>query len=129
MNPACPPTGHGVTCPAVRFQRVSFAYGAGRPFVLRNLDLDIAEGEMLLVAGPSGCGKSTLLRCVNGLVPHFSGGQFGGSVVVDGLSTRDHPPRELADRVGFVFQDPDAQFVVETVEDELAFAMENLRLP
>lgn len=129
MNPACPPTGHGVTCPAVRFQRVSFAYGAGRPFVLRNLDLDIAEGEMLLVAGPSGSGKSTLLRCVNGLIPHFSGGQFGGSVVVDGLSTRDHPPRELADRVGFVFQDPDAQFVVETVEDELAFAMENLRLP
>jgi energy-coupling factor transport system ATP-binding protein len=83
----------------------------------------------VLVIGPSGSGKSTLLRCINGLVPHFSGGTFAGRVMVDGHDTRKHPPRDLAGVVGFVFQDPEAQFVTERVEDELAFALENAGVP
>jgi len=63
---------------------------------------------------------------VNGLVPHFSGGRLNGTVTVDGRSTEQYRPRDLADAVGFVGQDPDATFVADTVEDELAYAMENL---
>ena len=83
-------------------------------------------GEVLLVVGASGSGKSTLLRAANGLVPHASGGRFGGDVVVFGRSTRSHHPRELADVVGFVAQDPESQFVVDHVERDLAFVLENL---
>ena len=71
-------------------------------------------------------GSRTLLRAANGLVPHASGGQFSGDVVAFGRSTRAHKPRELADVVGFVHQDPEAQFVVDHVERDLAFVLENL---
>ena len=112
----------------IRFENVTYTYpGAPKP-VLHNLDLEIAEGEFVLVAGPSGAGKSTLLRCINGLVPHFHGGIWQGRVLVDGRDTRDYEPRLLSDSVGFVFQDPEAQMVVDVVEDELVFGMENLGL-
>jgi energy-coupling factor transport system ATP-binding protein len=109
----------------VRWRGVTFAYPDG-PTALDRVDLDAADGELLLVVGDSGSGKSTLLRTVNGLVPHSSGGAFGGEVLVAGRSTRDHRPRELADVVGFVHQDPEAQFVVDRVEHDIAFVLENL---
>jgi energy-coupling factor transport system ATP-binding protein len=77
------------------------------------------------VIGPSGAGKSTLLRCLNGLVPHFYGGTITGRVAVDGRDPVALGPRGMADLVGFVLQDPEAQFVVDKVEDVLAFALEN----
>jgi len=86
----------------------------------------IPEGELVLVVGPTGSGKSTLLRCINGLVPHFSGGTLHGRVTVDGRDTRDHRPRDLADLVGFVVQDPMSSFVTDTVEEEIAYGMEAL---
>jgi energy-coupling factor transport system ATP-binding protein len=92
--------------------------------VLRDVSFAIPEGELALVVGRTGAGKSTLLRAVNGLVPHFTGGVLHGRVTVDGRDTRTHPPRELADVVGVVLQDPRAGFVTDTVEDELAYAME-----
>jgi energy-coupling factor transport system ATP-binding protein len=104
------------------------AAGEQKP-ALRDLSLRVDEGEFLLVIGPSGSGKSTLLRCFNGLVPHFYGGTFQGRVEVAGRDPVAVGPRGMSDLVGFVFQDPEAQFVVDTVEDELAFAMENLALP
>jgi energy-coupling factor transport system ATP-binding protein len=112
----------------IRFENVSVTYvGAERP-ALAQVDLEIPEGELALVVGRTGSGKSTLLRCINGLVPHFSGGTLAGRVSVEGRDTRTHPPRELADVVGFVGQDPAAGFVADVVEDELAYAMENLGL-
>jgi energy-coupling factor transport system ATP-binding protein len=100
---------------------------ADRP-VLSGVDLSIPEGELALVVGRTGSGKSTLLRALNGLVPHFSGGTLHGRVLVDGRDTRRHRPRDLADVVGYVGQDPLAGFVTDTVEDELAYGMESLGL-
>ena len=97
----------------------------GRP-ALSGVTFTIEEGELVLVVGPTGSGKSTLLRCINGLVPHFSGGTLSGRVMVDGRDTRHHRPRDLADVVGFVVQDPLASFVTDSVEDELAYGMETL---
>jgi energy-coupling factor transport system ATP-binding protein len=113
----------------IRFDRVTVTYPQGRRPVLRNVELELLEGEMVLVVGRTGAGKSTLLRTVNGLVPHFSGGTLTGSVVVAGRDTRHHPPRELADVVGMVAQNPQAGFVTDTVEEELAYAMEQLAVP
>ncbi|WP_114908080.1 ABC transporter ATP-binding protein [Ornithinimicrobium murale] len=110
----------------IRFEDVSVTYvGADLP-ALRHVDLELPEGELSLVVGRTGAGKSTLLRAINGLVPHFTGGHLEGRVTVDGLDTCDHPPRELAHVVGMVGQDPLAGFVTDTVEEELAYGMEQL---
>ena len=108
------------------FDRVTVTYPGATVPVLDNVSLAIEEGNLALVIGATGAGKSTLLRCVNGLVPHFSGGRLNGTVTVDGRNTEQYRPRDLADAVGYVGQDPDATFVADTVEDELAYAMENL---
>ncbi|HEY9475298.1 MAG TPA: ABC transporter ATP-binding protein, partial [Mycobacteriales bacterium] len=110
----------------IDFDRVTVTFDA-QP-VLQDVSLHVAEGELCLVVGRTGSGKSTLLRTVNGLVPHFTGGRLAGRVTVAGRDTRDHPPRELADLVGMVGQDPDAGFVTDLVEDELAYTMESLGL-
>jgi energy-coupling factor transport system ATP-binding protein len=109
----------------VRWHDVGFAWPDG-PVALDGVDLDAAPGEVLLVVGGSGSGKSTLLRTVNGLVPHGSGGRFRGEVLVGDRRVGDVRPRDLADTVGFVHQDPEAQFVVDHVEHDIAFALENL---
>ncbi len=113
----------------IEFERVSVTYADATEPVLRDVDLSIPEGEMVLVVGRTGSGKTTLLRAVNGLVPHFSGGTLNGRVVVDGRDTARHRPRDLADLVGFVGQDPLSGFVTDSVEDELAYGMESLGLP
>ena len=113
----------------LRFQQLSFTYpGAAQP-VLRQVDLHVPRGGLALVVGASGSGKSTLLRCTNGLIPHFSGGQLSGRLQVDGLDPVQTSPQGMSRHVGFVFQDPEAQFVVDRVEDEIAFSLENLSLP
>ncbi|WP_079044802.1 MULTISPECIES: ABC transporter ATP-binding protein [unclassified Streptomyces] len=112
----------------IRFENVSVTYDGAAGPTLRNVDLTVPEGELVLLVGPSGVGKSTLLGAVSGLVPHFTGGTLTGRVTVDGRDTRTHPPRELADLVGTVGQDPSAHFVTDTVEDELAYGMESLGL-
>jgi energy-coupling factor transporter ATP-binding protein EcfA2 len=113
----------------IRFDHVSFTYTDASTPILRGVDLHIPEGEFVVVVGETGSGKTTLLRAINGLVPHFSGGTLAGTVSVDGRSTRENRPRDLADAVGFVGQNPLASFVTETVEDELAYTMENLGIP
>lgn len=113
----------------IRFDQVSVTYEDAAAPALHGVDLTVDEGELVLVVGPSGTGKSTLLNTVSGLVPHFTGGTLHGRVTVAGRDTRDHKPRELADVVGTVGQDPLAHFVTDTVEDELAYGMESLGLP
>ncbi|WBO66619.1 ABC transporter ATP-binding protein [Streptomyces camelliae] len=112
----------------IRFEDVSVTYeGAAEPSV-RGVGFEVPEGELALLVGPSGVGKSTVLGAVSGLVPHFTGGTLRGRVTVAGRDTRTHKPRELADVVGTVGQDPLTHFVTDTVEDELAYGMESLGL-
>ncbi|MFF6999066.1 ABC transporter ATP-binding protein [Streptomyces sp. NPDC008313] len=112
----------------IRFEDVSVTYdGAAEPTV-RGVDFEVPEGELVLLVGPSGVGKSTVLGAVGGLVPHFTGGTLRGRVTVAGRDTRTHRPRELADVVGTVGQDPLSHFVTDTVEEELAYGMESLGL-
>lgn len=113
----------------IEFSHVTYAYADQSTPVLADFSVSLHAGEFVLVVGPSGAGKSTFLRCLNGLAPHFYGGRWAGHVNVLGRDPVLLAPRGMADLVGFVFQDPEAQFVVDTVEDELAFAMENFALP
>ncbi len=113
----------------IRFESVTVTYAEADTPALAEVDLHIPEGELVLVMGSTGSGKTTLLRSIIGLVPHFSGGTLRGRVLVDGRDTATHPPRDLADVVGFVGQDPVAGFVTDNVEDELAYGMESLGLP
>ena len=108
---------------------MTITYAGSSTPALSNVNLTVPEGELCLVAGRTGFGKSTLLGAVNGLVPHFTGGHLRGRVTVDGLDTRTHKPREFAAVVGVVGQDPLAGFVTDTVEEELAYAMEQLAVP
>lgn len=108
------------------FDHVTITYAGDTAPTLTDVNLTIPEGELVLVVGRTGTGKTTFLRAINGLVPHFTGGHMAGRVLVDGRDTATHPPRELADLVGVVPQDPMSGFVTDTVEDELAYGMECL---
>ncbi len=112
----------------IAFEHLTYRYPDAAGPVLHDLSFRIEEGEFVLVVGPSGAGKSTLLRCLNGLVPHFYGGAIAGRIRVAGRDPVALGPAGMSDTVGFVFQDPEAQFVIDQVEDELAFALENAGL-
>lgn len=118
----------------ISLRDVTLTYGdaagdaLGAPTIV-GADLEIEDGELVLVVGPTGSGKSTLLGLLGGQVPHFTGGHLDGEVVIDGRNLRDHRPRDLADLVGVVGQNPLAGFVTDTVEEELAYAMEQMGLP
>ena len=113
----------------IDLEQVSITYPDAAGPTLADVNLHVPEGELCLVVGRTGSGKSTLLRSINGLVPHFTGGLLTGRVTVAGRDTASHPPRELADVVGVVGQDPISGFVTDVVEEELAYGMESLGLP
>lgn len=113
----------------ITIRGLTYTYPQARQPALESIDWVVNDGEFVLIAGPSGSGKSTLLRCLNGLVPHFSGGSIAGEVNVYGVDTITAGPRMLSRTVGFVAQDPEAQAVLEVVESEIAYSLENAAMP
>jgi energy-coupling factor transporter ATP-binding protein EcfA2 len=108
---------------------LTFRYPDSPNPAVRDVSLEVGDGEVVLLAGPSGCGKSTLLRCVNGLIPHMFPGDYEGSVSVGGLKVAETPMSTLAQNVGLLFQNPENQIFMFSVERDIAFGLQNLSLP
>jgi energy-coupling factor transporter ATP-binding protein EcfA2 len=115
--------------PIIEVKNLSYMYPNTSEPILSDINLTIEAGDMVLVTGPSGCGKTTLCRCLNGLIPHFYKGELEGVVTVANLSITEHSISELAQHVGFVFQDPENQLFALSVEKDVAFGLENLAVP
>jgi energy-coupling factor transporter ATP-binding protein EcfA2 len=108
---------------------LTFRYPDSPNPAVRDVSLEVGDGEVVLLAGPSGCGKSTLLRCVNGLIPHMFPGDYQGSVSVGGLTVAETPMSTLAQNVGLLFQNPENQIFMFSVERDIAFGLQNLSVP
>jgi energy-coupling factor transport system ATP-binding protein len=110
-------------------QNLTYTYPKADQPALNDVSLNVDAGELVLLAGESGAGKSTLLRSLNGLVPHFSGGAIQGKVQVLGHDIIQLGPSFASKTIGFVFQDPETQNVMDRVEAEIAFGLENAAIP
>jgi energy-coupling factor transport system ATP-binding protein len=118
-----------MSAPGIVVENLSYRYpGASRP-ALQDVSFTLDGGETLLIVGPSGCGKSTLALCLNGLIPHNIEGDLSGRVLVGERDLQDQTVAETARQVGMVFQDPESQFCMLRADDEIAFGLENLKVP
>lgn len=113
----------------IRAANLTYTYPFAEKPAFKDVNLEIERGEFVLLTGPSGCGKTTLCRCFNGLIPHFYGGTLEGEIIVAGLKPSEHAIYEMAQHVGFVFQNPENQLFALTVEKDVAFGLENLGFP
>lgn len=110
----------------LQFESVTFGYAGSESPVLSRASFQVQAGEFALVCGPTGSGKSTLLKLVNGLAPHFTGGNLAGSISIDGSDVTGSQPHDLAELVGFVNQQPEGSFVADIVAEEIAYSLEQL---
>jgi energy-coupling factor transport system ATP-binding protein len=111
--------------PILSFEHVTYRYPGVDTPALDDVSLEVEPGELCLLAGLSGHGKSTLLRATCGLVPHFHGGRFAGTITLAGMDTRQHGPAQLGAVAGALFQDPETQLVTSSVRSELALSLES----
>jgi len=114
--------------PLFEIQDLTYYYPDKEDPALKKVNLKIEEGEFILVTGGSGSGKSSLARSLAGLIPDFYGGKIGGKVLYRGLDIRDMDRRKIAGNIGIVFQDPEKQLVMNSVEAEIVFGLENIGL-
>ncbi|MFJ5771049.1 ABC transporter ATP-binding protein [Psychrobacillus sp. NPDC093180] len=112
----------------IHFDKVSFRYPDEEKWILEELSFTVKRGERIVITGPSGCGKTTLLYLCNRLYPDNCDGILSGSVKLFGKNSSSFIPGEINHRIATVFQDPDSQFCMQTVEEELAFTLENLHV-
>ena len=112
----------------IRVEELSFKYTGAKEYSLKNINLKVKKGEFLGILGASGSGKSTLCLTFNGIIPHSIKGEFNGNVFVQGYNTKEASVAELSKFVGLVLQNPDSQLFNMTVEEEVAFSLENLGL-
>lgn len=114
--------------PIIELEGVSWAYTRSKSWALKNISIQIEEGDFIAIMGENGSGKTSFCRLLNGLIPHTLKGKLLGSVKVDGIHTASSTMSALTAKVGMVFEDPETQLFTATVYDEVAFAMENLLL-
>ena len=113
----------------IAVRSLTFQYAGNAEPTLRDLSVDIADGEFLGIIGPAGAGKTTFINCLSGIIPHALRGDFYGSVTVDGLDTVDSRLTDISRLVGTVFQDVESQIISSVVEDELLYGLENFGVP
>ena len=113
----------------IELRDVSFAYKDSSTFALSHVNFSVEKGEFVGVIGPTGAGKSTLCWTIVGVVPQILRGEFSGEAFVNGLATNETPVARLAQIVGLVQQDAEAQLLMTDIEKEITFPLENLRLP
>jgi energy-coupling factor transporter ATP-binding protein EcfA2 len=113
----------------ISIRSLSYTYPGSSVPTLANVNLEVDEGELVLIRGASGSGKSTLLSCINGIIPHILEGTLSGDIEVDGFRPADVPIGQIARTVGTVFQNPDNQIFMLNVRDDAAFGCENMGLP
>jgi len=113
----------------ITLKNITYFYPETNKPALKDIDLEIKNGEFVLIIGPTGSGKSTLLYLINGIIPHIFGGRLLGEVIVENFSPKDKPIREVSKFIGTVFQNPDNQIFMLKVEDDVCFGCENLLLP
>lgn len=110
----------------VDINNVSFSYSSKKSSdSLKQINLQIRQGECVLLCGKSGCGKTTITKLINGLIPHFNQGNLQGRAVVDDMIVSETPMYCLSEKVGSVFQNPRSQFFNIDSDSELAFGLEN----
>lgn len=110
----------------LELQNVTYTYEGEKLPVWKFLSCAFFEGKIHAISGPSGCGKSSILYLINGLIPHMYEGKLEGKILLDNENITDMLPRYRCEKIGFVMQNPESQFCTFTVEEELAFGMENL---
>jgi len=110
--------------PIIEVRNLFFRYSRETPYILNNISFEVSKGDIILLAGPSGCGKTTLARALIGLVPQFYKGDYKGEVIIDGMHADKTPVSKLSLKIGYLFQNPDSQIVMSTVERDIAFSLE-----
>ena len=115
--------------PLIDVQNLSVRYPRAAGPALNDVSFSVEQGETLLLLGPSGSGKSTIGLCLAGLIPASIPAVMQGTIMLDGQDAADLSVGERTARIGMVFQDPEAQFCMLTVEDEVAFGLENMAMP
>jgi energy-coupling factor transport system ATP-binding protein len=110
-------------------ENLTFRYRSRSEPAIRNINLSVQPGQVVLIAGASGCGKTTLIRCINGLIPRSYKGELTGSIRIFGQDTRGLSLARISQMVGTVLQDPERQILGSRVINEVAFGLENLGLP
>lgn len=114
---------------SIRFEQLSFAYGEDRKDTISQFDAEFQTDRITVLTGPSGCGKSTLLYLAAGIYPHNAGLLRSGKVTIDGQNPAALPPQQRCALVGMMFQNPELQFCMDTVRNELIFCLENIQTP
>ncbi|KAF0110581.1 MAG: cobalt transport ATP-binding protein [Chloroflexi bacterium] len=113
----------------IELKNIEFTYRGATNQALKDISLTIEPGEFVGIIGPTGAGKSTLCWVISGVIPQIIQGKLAGTSTVKGLSTRKTPVAEISQIIGLVQQDAEAQLLMTDIEKEIAFPLENLRLP
>lgn len=111
------------TIEMIRFEQVSYRYPFQDNWAVKNLNLEVLPGQLVLITGVSGCGKTTLMRLANGLCPHYYAGDVSGKVTICGEDTQKSSVSAISEKIGTLFQDPEDQFFALNVKDEMGFAL------